>query len=785
MMKILIADAPPTTPAALSGLVEKMPYAGEPGLFSRGSSNADGKHKRSIRWKLAAAFIAVACFVAAFVGFAIAIHFETVKRAAQLEAEHVAELIADAAIENNTFTPRLQEYLTRLNAVRKRDIVIVDAVKKGLADVDPDEVGKIYDHDYGNEVAKTISDGQTRTFIEKNDLHPDGAHQIVVPLRQSGPNLTKAAIGAVILEYTPIREELFAAERDELYLITAAGIGVVLLTTFFGLGIARRIAQPLRELKSSVERIAAQDYAARVVVTSHDEIGLLGSAFNKMAEDLNVSHAEVVEHKRELERRVAARTQELDQSNTLLQQEVRQHQLVAERAEYLAYYDVLTGLANRALFHERLEQSVVNANEQGRKLALVLLDIERFKTINDTLGRQAGDALLKDLAVRLLGHAAEVGRLARIDADHFAVMVPEVQTEEEVARLIEQRVGEVFDPPFRIGNSELRVSAKYGIAMFPGDGADADTLFRNAEAALKKAKASGNRYLFYTQTMNERVAEKLTLENQLRRALDKEEFVLHYQPKVNLQSGKLTSAEALIRWNDPRTGLVPPGRFIPILEETGLIYAVGRWALRKAIEDYLRWHTAGLVPVRIAVNVSPLQLRDRGFIAEIERAIAIDAQAAAGLELEFTESMIMEDVKHSIATLQAIRAMGVTIAIDAFGTGLSSLGYLAKLPVDTLKIDRSFVNDMTVAPEGLALVSTFINLAHSLKLKVVAEGVETEEQSRLLRLLSCDEMQGLLFSKPVPTEIFETRFLAPPTACDLAVLSPEPVSTNPGHEKNS
>jgi diguanylate cyclase (GGDEF)-like protein len=763
MMKILIADAPPANPPAHSGLVEKMPYAGKPGLFNRGGPNADDKPKRSIRWKLAAAFIAVACFVAVFVGFAIAIHFETVKRAAQLDAEHVAELIADAAIENNSVRPDLQEYVARLNSVRKRDVVIVDTGKKGLADAIPDEVAKTYDHAPGNEVARTISDGQTRTFVEKNSAHPDGAHQIVIPLRQSGSDLSKPIIGAVILEYTFILEQLFAAERDELYLIIAAGIVVVLLVTLFGLDIARRIAQPLRDLKGSVERIAAQDYAARVVVTTQDEIGLLGAAFNKMAEDLNVSHAEVVEHKRELEKRVAERTRELNLSNTLLQQEVRQHQVAAERADYLAYYDVLTGLANRALFHERLEQSVVNANEQGRKLALVLLDIERFKTINDTLGRQAGDALLKDLAVRLSGHAAEVGRLARIDADHFAVMVPEVHTEEEVARLIEQRVGEVFDPPFQIGNSELRVSAKYGIAMFPGDGADADTLFRNAEAALKKAKASGNRYLFYTQTMNERVAENLTLENQLRRALDKEEFVLHYQPKVNLQTGKLTSAEALIRWNDPRTGLVPPGRFIPVLEETGLIFEVGRWALRKAIEDYLRWHTAGLAPVRIAVNVSPLQLRHRGFIAEIEQAIAVDPQAAAGLELEITESMIMEDVKHSIASLQAIRAMGVTIAIDDFGTGFSSLGYLAKLPVDTLKIDRSFVNDMTVAPEGLALVSTFIKLAHSLKVKVVANGVETEEQSRLLRLLGCDEMQGSLFSKPVPSEIFESRFLTPLT----------------------
>jgi EAL domain-containing protein (putative c-di-GMP-specific phosphodiesterase class I) len=230
---------------------------------------------------------------------------------------------------------------------------------------------------------------------------------------------------------------------------------------------------------------------------------------------------------------------------------------------------------------------------------------------------------------------------------------------------------------------------------------------------------------------------------------------------VNLASGKLTSAEALIRWNDPRTGLVPPLQFIPILEETGLIHEVGRWALHKAIEEYLRWRAAGLAAVRIAVNVSPLQLRDRGFVAEIAQVIGIHPLAAAGLELEITESVIMGDVKHSIATLQAIRAMGVTIAIDDFGTGFSSLSYLAKLPVDTLKIDRSFVIGMTVGPEGLALVSTVISLAHALKLKVVAEGVETEEQSSLLRLLDCDEMQGFLFSKPLPVEIFETKFLVP------------------------
>jgi diguanylate cyclase (GGDEF)-like protein/PAS domain S-box-containing protein len=435
-----------------------------------------------------------------------------------------------------------------------------------------------------------------------------------------------------------------------------------------------------------------------------------------------------------------------------------------QRLDYLAYYDVLTGLANRSLFLERVAQYMRSAVSGGHKLALFLIDLERFNNINDSLGQPAGDALLRQVAEWLTRNVRDANLLARVGADHFAAVLPEVKQEGDVARLLEKTMEAFLDHPFRLNDAVFRIAFKAGVALFPDDGASADTLFRNAEAALKQAKASGDRYLFYTQKMTETVASKLTLENQLRQALDKGEFVLHYQPKVNLVSGKLTSAEALIQWNDPRTGLVPPGRFIPILEETGLIYEVGRWALRQAIEDYLRWRSAGLTAVRIAVNVSPLQLRNPGFIAEIRQAIGIDAHAAAGLELEITESLIMEDVKHSIASLQAIRAMGVSIAIDDFGTGFSSLSYLAKLPVDTLKIDRSFVIDMTAAPEGLALVSTIINLAHSLKLKVVAEGVETEEQSRLLRLLNCDEMQGYLFSRPVPVEVFEAKFLAAPPA---------------------
>jgi len=437
-----------------------------------------------------------------------------------------------------------------------------------------------------------------------------------------------------------------------------------------------------------------------------------------------------------------------------------------ERLDYLAYYDELTGLANRSLFLERMALHIRSAASGGYKLALFYLDLERFRNVNDSLGRAAGNAILKQVAEWLSGNAGDANLVARVGADNFVIVLPELKKGGDIGTLLDKRIRAFCEHPFRFGETEMRLAVKVGVACYPGDGADADTLLKNAEAAVKKAKESGDRHLFYTQTMTAAVG-KLTLESQLRQALENDEFVLHYQPKVSLASGKLTGVEALIRWNDPRTGLVPPGLFIPVLEETGLIHDVGRWAMRKAIGEYLRWRSSGLPAVRIAVNVSPLQLRSRGFIDEIKEAVGSDPHAAAGLELELTESLLMADIKHSISSLLAIRAMGIRVAIDDFGTGYSSLSYLAKLPVDTLKIDRSFVVDMTAGPDGLSLVTTIIKLAHSLKLNVVAEGVETGEQQRLLRLLGCNEMQGYLFSKPVPVDDFEAMFLAPSLGPEL------------------
>jgi diguanylate cyclase (GGDEF)-like protein/PAS domain S-box-containing protein len=429
------------------------------------------------------------------------------------------------------------------------------------------------------------------------------------------------------------------------------------------------------------------------------------------------------------------------------------------RLEYLAYYDRLTGLANRSLFLERAADCLRSCADAGHGAAMVLVNLERFKSINDSLGRPVGDELLKQVGAWLGENLPDANLLARIASDQFAFMLCGVTNSTEAAPRLEALIAGFREHDFLLQGEVFRIAARFGAAMFPDDGNEEALLFKRAESALKQAKSEGNRMVFYTESMTESVARKLSLETQLRHALDNEEFVLHYQPKVNLLRGGLTGCEALIRWNDPRSGLVSPGQFIPVLEETGLIFEVGRWALRQALADYLRWHQSGLPAVRIAVNVSPLQLRNAGFVAEIGRMLAVDEEAGGGLELEITESMIMGDIEQSIASLTQLRAMGVSIAIDDFGTGFSSLGYLSRLPIDCLKIDLSFVRDMGESPEGLSLVSTIITLAHSLRLKVVAEGVETAEQANLLRLLRCDDMQGYFFSKPVPADVFEERFL--------------------------
>ncbi len=423
-----------------------------------------------------------------------------------------------------------------------------------------------------------------------------------------------------------------------------------------------------------------------------------------------------------------------------------------EKLNYLAYYDAMTGLPNRALFDDRMRQRLRTASHEKRTVALVLFDLERFRMINDTLGRNIADGLLKLVAERLQSAIFDRDSLARIHADVFAALFPDINDEADIARIVEEKIIGCLSQPFTVAGQEVRVAAKAGVALFPGDATEPDALFSSAEAALRQAKGSSDRYLFYAPKMNARVAERLKLENKLQRALAQKQFVLYYQPKVDLREGRVAGLEALMRWNDPDTGLVPPAQFIPLLEETGMIVEVGTWAMKQAVSQYAEWRVAGLQPPRIAVNVSQVQLKRKDFVASVQQVIAIAGNPDHGLDIEITESMIMEDIEANIEKLRAVRELGVGIAIDDFGTGYSSLRYLTQLPITALKIDRAFVQDMTAKPDDTAIVTTIIALARTLNLKVIAEGVETEEQSKFLRLLKCDEIQGYLFSKPVPAD---------------------------------
>jgi len=427
----------------------------------------------------------------------------------------------------------------------------------------------------------------------------------------------------------------------------------------------------------------------------------------------------------------------------------------AARADYLAYYDPLTGLPNRTLFHDHLGQHLRTRGAEQAMVAVLLFNLDRFRNVNETLGRKAGDKLLKKVAARL--KAAMDGREmpARVSADAFALILRGVSQAGDLARAVEGIIRTCFDPAFEINDEELRVSVRVGIALYPSDGRDADRLFRNAEAALSKAKAGGERVEFYAPEFNARVAEAMMLETRLRRALDRGEFILHYQPKLSLESGRITGVEALMRWQDPANGLVPPDRFIPVLEETGLILEAGRQALARALAERRAWEAGGVAVPRVAVNVSSIQLQRRDFVREVRAALEASGGGGSVLELEITESQVMRELEVNIAKLRELREMEVEVAVDDFGTGYSSLNYVAKLPVTSLKIDRSFIVGMTAGPGGLAIVSTIVGLSHALGFRSVAEGVETEEQAGMLRSLRCNEMQGYLFSKALPPAEFE------------------------------
>lgn len=435
---------------------------------------------------------------------------------------------------------------------------------------------------------------------------------------------------------------------------------------------------------------------------------------------------------------------------------------------YATLFDMLTRLPNRQFFLERTALAIQSSMHTNSLLALVLIDIRHFGMINDSFGKVTGDLLLESIAKRLT--EKEPAILARIGGNSFAMALTGLHNDAEIAHALQKYLVIPFKEPFSIDNQELNVTIRCGVTLFPTDGTQIDALVSNAEVALKKAKLSGAEYLFYTSDMNARVTEQLLMESQLRQAIIEKQFVMYYQPKFATGSSQLVGFEALIRWISPERGFVPPLEFISILEDSGMILEVGKWLTRQAATDYLKWQKLGLNPPPIAVNVSAVQLKDPDFVNIIRSAVWGHAdeslmengagveknnEGSAAIDLEITESVLMENIDSLIPSLQALKDEGFRISIDDFGTGYSSFSYLSKIPLDTIKIDRSFITEITSNAGQRTIVSTIILLAHALKLKVIAEGVETAEQRAQLAQMGCDELQGYLLGKPMPSSDVE------------------------------
>jgi diguanylate cyclase (GGDEF)-like protein/PAS domain S-box-containing protein len=428
------------------------------------------------------------------------------------------------------------------------------------------------------------------------------------------------------------------------------------------------------------------------------------------------------------------------------------------KMSYLAQHDSLTDLPNRVMFNDRLAQAMALAHRRGSKLAVLFLDVDRFKHINDSLGHAIGDRLLQSMAQRLLACVRSSDTVSRQGGDEFVILLPEVAQAQDAAVIADKILLEL-STSHRIDQHDLHLTVSIGIVIFPDDGTEAENLMTNADFAMYHAKEKGrNNYQFFKSDMNERAIERQTVEDGLRRAVERREFVLHYQPQIDLETNAIVGVEALIRWHHPQRGLMPPAHFIPIAEECGVIVPIGRWVLREACRQARAWQDAGLPSMRMAVNISAVELGAKDFAAIVRGVLLETGLDPRYLELELTETFLMQDSKSTAAVLQALKAMGVQLALDDFGTGYSSLSYLRRFPIDTLKIDRSFVRDITTDAEDASIVTAVISMGKSLHMRVVAEGVETAEQLGFLREQQCPEGQGYHFSQAVAAAEF-TRML--------------------------
>ncbi|BCG45359.1 hypothetical protein GEOBRER4_n0113 [Citrifermentans bremense] len=504
-------------------------------------------------------------------------------------------------------------------------------------------------------------------------------------------------------------------------------LATVIAAYFFSARLQRMISGPLLDLLSSMKDVSAsKNFAIRVAKPSDDEIGLLYDGFNEMLS-------------------------EIEERNQILRQ--RQAHL-----QQLAHYDPLTRLPNRTLFYDRLAQALYQAERSRQVLSVIFIDLDHFKDINDTLGHRTGDLLLIDVASRLSSVVRSCDTVARLGGDEFTIFTQNVMNADNAA-IVAGKLNALFAKPFQLGESEIYVTASIGVTLFPHDGKTVDELLMNADIAMYHAKACGkNVYKLFDKKMNEHANERVTLLSDLRLALEREEFVLHYQPKVDLLTGNVTSVEALVRWMHPRLGMLAPDKFIRLSEESGLIADLTDWVLRTACTQAKKWQEQNLGSVRVAVNLSPYHFQRQDVKEAIFSVLDATGLEPALLEIEITESALMQNDEYTCELLRELRGLGMTISVDDFGTGYSSLSYLHRFPINTLKIDRTFILNMMKSSEDQAIVTAIIAMAKSLNMQIVAEGVETVDQLEKLKDQGCHEIQGFLVSRPVTAETVEQFF---------------------------
>ncbi|MEV4279306.1 EAL domain-containing protein [Actinoplanes xinjiangensis] len=801
----------------------------------------------NVRQKLLGGYLLVALLVAAMAGIAWHSSTASAEQAATEEAVRIAQgMSLDVTLglpvdtENEVVSPlyysprALDNYLQRMHEVQHRDAVVVDAAEYVLGDVVRENVGTIFDHDRAGEVGATIDDGRPRVFVEISEDYPAGIKQVVVPMTNTGGR----TIGAIIVEYTPIYDQLMAATRQAQYITLISATVVILLVLALGFGLSGSLVRRITSLTTAVRAIRTGDYTLRVPHAGRDEIGRLARAFNSMAEKLERSAREILAKeftdsilagagegicgvdpdgliafaneaagritgfgvagllRREAgvllpeaakglvngtregrlqrpdgtEVRVEYTISALEKEGRpigaviLLRDVTRQRDLERD-LRHQALHDGLTGLPNRKLLLDRLDHALTRARAASERIALLYLDLDGFKRVNDSLGHNAGDLLLRTAAERLAAVLRPQDTVARLGGDEFAVLLEGADTPavEEMARHCLEALGR----PFMVHGREAVVTVSIGVVPDAGRFADADEVVRNADVAMYAAKDLGkNRFMVFETRMHEQLLSRLDQEARLREAVHRGELRLHLQPVVALPDGQVSGAEALVRWQDPQRGLQQPGSFIPLAEETGMIIEIDRWILLESCRTIRRWQeeSPATAPAWVSVNLSAVHLDLPDLTDHVAYALATTGLSPHCLVLELTETVMMRDLAVTSARLEELRQLGVKIAIDDFGTGYSSLGYLRDIPVDVLKIDRSFITGLVGNARQQELVSAIMQLGHTLGLRVVAEGVEEADQLTLLTAMGCKFAQGYHLGRPQPPDELRAGLAVPALA---------------------